>query len=229
MPTIEETAATGTASPKAKRPKGKKKETRDKILKAATQVFTTHPYQSAGLRMIGKLAEVDQPLISYYFGSKADLFRTVLGRMIKQRIELQKTWSSVAKSMDIDRGFSLFLDNLLEDYRRRPGLYHVISLNIQQADHENPIPGYDLIEDFIKDDVGRLKENLGLNVPDHEAEMFWRAVSTLLLGFLGGAKGHAKMMGMDPDSIVYFNWVRDTVLFMILPRLKLMAKKTSPR
>ncbi len=221
----EETAAPGNASLKAKRPKGKKKETRDKILEAASLVFARHPYQSAGLRMISKLAEVDHPLISYYFHSKADLFRAVLGRMMKQRVELQKTWRAVTKPMDVDRGFSLFLDYLLEDYRRRPGLFHVISLNFQQFDQENPIPGYDLIEEYIKAEVGRMKENLWLNVPDHEAEMFIRVHSTLLFGFLGGANAHAKMMGMEPDSIVYFNWVRDAVLFTLLPRLKQMVKK----
>ncbi|MCP4751465.1 MAG: TetR/AcrR family transcriptional regulator [Proteobacteria bacterium] len=226
MLTMGETASLGNASPKAKRPKGKKKETRDRILEAATLVFSRHPYQNAGLRMISKLAEVDQPLINYYFGSKADLFRAVLSRMIEQRRELQKTWFAVAKPMGAERGFSLFLDNLLEDYRRRPGLFHVISLNFPQ-NHENPIPGYDLIEDFIQSDVGLMKENLGVNVADHEREMFIRAMSTLLLGFLGRAKGHAKMMGMEPDSIVYFNWVRDTVLFTVLPRFKEMTKESS--
>ncbi len=60
-------------SPKAKS-KGKKKETRDKILNAASQIFASYPYHTASIRMIGKQAEIEHPLISYYFASKADLF-----------------------------------------------------------------------------------------------------------------------------------------------------------
>jgi len=224
---LAETTAPKTGTPKAGRPKGKKQETREKILAAATQVFAKHVYQNAGLRMISQLAEVDHPLISYYFGSKAELFRAVLSRMIEQRLELQKTWFAEVKPMGAERGYALFLDNLLEDYRRRPGLFHVVSLNFQQADHDNPIPGYELIEAFIKTDVNRMKENLDLNVPDYEAEMFIRAMSALLIQFLGGADSHARMMSMEPDSIVYFNWVKDTVLFTLLPRFKLMVKKPS--
>jgi len=226
MLTQEETGA-GTAPVKTGRPKGKKEETRNRILEAATQVFARHPYQSAGLRLISQQAEVDHPLISYYFGSKAELFKTVLNRMIKQRLELQKTWFAAVKPMSAIRGFSLFLDYILEDYRQRPGLFHIASLNYQLADHDNLIPGHDQIEEFIRTDVSNLKERLELDVPDHEAEMFIRAMSMLLIGFLGRAGSQAKMMGMEPDSIVYFNWVKETVLFTLLPRFKLMVQKPS--
>lgn len=215
-------------SPKPTRHKGRNQETRETILEAALQIFTKYPYQNAALRMIGKMARIEHPLISYYYGSKADLFRAVLNRMIKQRLELQKTWFTEVKSMGVDRGFSIFLDNLLEDFRRRPGLFHVVSLNLHQVDLDNPIPGYDLIEEFIKTDVGRMKEYLELEVPDFEAEMFIRAMSSLLIAFLGGANSQAKMMGMEADSIVYYNWVKDTVLFTLLPRLRMMVKKPSP-
>ncbi|MBT4089164.1 MAG: TetR/AcrR family transcriptional regulator [Deltaproteobacteria bacterium] len=114
------------------RQKAGRQETREKILDAAIQVFARYPYQNAGLRVISKLAEVDHPLISYYFGSKADLFHAVLSRMMEQRLELQKGWFAVVRPMGAERGFSIFLDNLLEDYRKRPGLFHVVSLNLQQ-------------------------------------------------------------------------------------------------
>lgn len=72
-----------------------------------------------------------------------------------------------------------------------------------------------------------MKEYLDLEVPGFEAEMFIRDMSTLLNGFLGGSRNHAKMMGMEPDSIIYFNLVKETVLFALLPRFKLMVKKPS--
>ncbi len=222
---LKEVAETNDA-PQSGKQRRNKEDTRNKILKAALQVFTRHPYQSAGIRMISKLGEVDHALISYHFGSKAELYKVVLRQMMEQRLELQKSWLAVVKPMEAGRGLSIFLDNLLEDYRKRPGLFHVVSLNFQQADPANLIPGHELLEEFIKIDAGRVKEILELNVPDHEAEMFLRAMSALLIQFLGSAGAYAKMMGMEPHSIVYFNWVKDTVLYALLPRLKQMMRKS---
>ena len=205
----------------------KKSESRERILEAALEVFARHPYQNASFRMISKLAEVEHPLISYYFGSKADLFKTVLNRVMEQRLELQDTWIAETKPMSATRGFSLFLDNLLEDYRKRPGLFHIVSLNFQQADHSHTIPGYELIEAFMKKDSARIKEKLDLEVPEYEAEMFVRAMSALLVNFLGGSGSYAKMLGAEADSFVYFNWVKETVLYTLLPRFKQMVQKPS--
>jgi hypothetical protein len=100
-------------------------------------------------------------------------------------------------------------------------------LNFRQVDPENPIPGFDLIEDFINTEIDRMKVNLGMEIPDHEAEVFIRVFNTLMIGFLGGAHTHARMLEMDPESIVYFNWVKESILFTLLPRLKLMVQQSS--
>jgi len=211
-------------TPRVTRPKGKKNKTREKILKAAVEIFSRHPYHAASMRMISSLAEVDHPLIGYYFGSKADLFRTVITQLLEQRKQMQKSWFAETRSMNAAQGMSLYIDHILEDYRKRPGLFHVISLNMPQIDHQNPIPGYEIIQEFMKTDIGGMKNNLNLQVPDHEGEMFVRAMSMLLLGFLGGAGSYAKALGMDPDSLMYYNWVRDTVLYALLPRFETMVK-----
>ena len=49
-----------------KKNKGKEKATRTLILNAAIRVFSRHAYRAASIRMIGKEAEIDHPLISYY-------------------------------------------------------------------------------------------------------------------------------------------------------------------
>ena len=55
-----------------------KKVTRLKLLKAARKIFAQYAYHVASIRMIGKEAKIDYPLISYYFPSKAVLFEAVL-------------------------------------------------------------------------------------------------------------------------------------------------------
>ncbi|MFH2130048.1 MAG: hypothetical protein ABIK68_06710, partial [bacterium] len=165
----------------------------------------------------------------YYFGSKADLFREVINHMITQRRDLEQNWYSAVRSMGPSRGFPLFLDFILEDYRKRPGLYHLVSLNFRQADPENPIPGFDLIEEFLKTEIDRMKQNLGMEMPNHEAEVFIRVFNTLMISFLGGAHTHARMLKMDPESIVYFNWIKESILFTLLPQLKLMLQRSSSK
>ncbi|MCL2780093.1 MAG: TetR family transcriptional regulator [Actinomycetia bacterium] len=49
-------------------------DTREQILQAARQRFGADGYQAVSLRAIAKQADVDVALISYYFGSKRDLF-----------------------------------------------------------------------------------------------------------------------------------------------------------
>ncbi len=177
--------------------------------------------------MISNLAGVDHPMIKYYFGSKADLFRAVISHMMAQRRKLRKDWFTNVRPMGPSRGFSLFLDFLLEDYRKRPGLFHLVSLNFRQADPENPIPGFDLIEDFLRTEIDRMKSGLGVEIPDHEAETLVRVFNALMIGFLGGAHTYARMLDMDPESIVYFNWVKESILFALLPRLKLMVQQST--
>lgn len=208
-------------------PKGKRNDTRDRILEAALQVFATYPYHSAGIRMICNLAGVDHPLVRYYFGSKADLFREVISHMMSRKRELERDWYATVRPMGPTRGFSVFLDFVLEDYRKRPGLFHLVSLNFRQVDPEDPIPGFDLIEDFTNTEIDRMRANLDVEIPDQEAEVFVRVLNTLMIGFLGGAHTHAKMLGMDPESIVYLNWVKESILFTLLPRLRLMLQKSS--
>ena len=59
-----------------------KTATREKILAAAKKVFAQHPYSTASIRMVGKTAEIDHPLISYYFPTKAELYEGALARRI---------------------------------------------------------------------------------------------------------------------------------------------------
>ena len=227
MPGKKEMTDLDTAPPPEKRPRKKNQETREKILDAAQQAFARYPYHSASVRIISKLGGVDHALINYHFGSKAALFKAVLRRMMDQRGELEKSWFASVKPMGATRGFSVFLDYILDDYRKRPGLFHIAALNFRQVNYDNPIPGYELLEEFIKSDVAHMKGSLDLAVPDHEAEMFIRSMSTLIIGFLGSAGSHAHMMGMEPDSMVYFNWVKETALYTLLPRFKLMVQQAS--
>jgi AcrR family transcriptional regulator len=53
-------------------------DTRDKLLKAAIQVFSEHGYERATVREICHLAGANVALVKYHFGDKQELFREVV-------------------------------------------------------------------------------------------------------------------------------------------------------
>lgn len=209
---------------KENRRKGQKKETREKILAAARNVFCNYPYHSASIRTIGKLAEIEHPLISYYFPNKADLFVSTLKTVCSLHLEAEKKMFETIKSMGPERGLSLFLDLQLDYFRTNPEAYRMIALNMVQSIDDESIPGYDLIKETINESVKNFKEIVGLPANEYELDMFSRATLSHMINFLGAAYFHSALLNMEPDSFQYLNWVKETILFNLLPRLKLLAE-----
>ncbi len=205
--------------------KGKKKETREKIMAAARHVFSNYPYHSASIRMIGKMAEIEHPLISYYFPNKADLFVSVLKEVTKKQNIAEAGFLDDVKSMTSSRGLALFFDHLLDHYRKYPEVYSIIALNMVQSEDSEPIPGYQIIQDTLNATVVNFIEKIPLSAPVYEVEMFCRALANHMISFLGASHYHASIMNMDPSSIQYLNWVKDSGLYAFLPRLKMMVKR----
>ncbi len=52
--------------------------TRDKLLRAAIQVFSEHGYERATVREISRVAGTNLALVKYHFGDKLELFREVV-------------------------------------------------------------------------------------------------------------------------------------------------------
>lgn len=60
------------------RPKRNSKATRERILAAATYLFSEHGYAATGMRDIAVMADASLPMLSRYFGSKVGLFEAAL-------------------------------------------------------------------------------------------------------------------------------------------------------
>ncbi len=71
--------------------------TRDKILKAATQVFAKHGYQGGSVDKISRAAKSVDRMIYYYFGSKEGLFTEVIEGIYRRMNEAE-----AQLSLDID-------------------------------------------------------------------------------------------------------------------------------
>lgn len=59
------------------------KSSADKILDAATELFSTHQYNDVSLKDISALSGANSALISYYYGCKKNLYQTVLNGQLR--------------------------------------------------------------------------------------------------------------------------------------------------
>ncbi len=84
--TQTETPLIGVVPPRSATP------TKNRMLDAAEALFMEHGFEATSLRQITALAEVNLAAVSYHFGSKEELFQSVLTRrldpMNRERIEL---------------------------------------------------------------------------------------------------------------------------------------------
>ena len=55
--------------------------TRDRILAAALDLFSERSFEGASTRLIAERAGVQQPLLTYHFGNKEELWRTAVGQL----------------------------------------------------------------------------------------------------------------------------------------------------
>ena len=202
-----------------------RKATRGKILKAAQKVFSQHPYNAASIRMIGKAAKVEHPLISYYFPSKAELFRATIEELESNRAELEKTWFDEIVRLPPARAFSVFLDKVVDYYRKYPELFRIVALNLAQTAENDPIPGFDLIQKSIEGTSRSFSEKIRIPAPFYEIQMFVWTITTLMVSYLGASSCYAAIMNLEPESFEYYNWVKETLVFNFLPRLEMLVSR----
>jgi AcrR family transcriptional regulator len=209
-----------TATPKTEKNRKAKKATRLKILKAARKVFAQRAYHAASIRMIGKEAGIDHPLISYYFPSKAVLFEAVLADILEEWHKANQSWFDGLEHLSPIDGLSLYIDRMLDYSRKHPYAAQVFLLNMLQAQDADTIPGYQAIQAFF-DRTTRLLINLvPMRSSKSDIEKFTQSFNTLVLSYIGAKSYYTGILGMSPHSREYREWVKGALMDIMLPRLK---------
>jgi len=203
-----------------------KPSTRDKIIDAAAKVFADFPYHAASIRMVGAEAKIEHPLINYYFPTKARLFEEVLNRATETYYQAHITWFDGLFELGPEQGLSLYIDRFLEFSQAHPKALRIILLNLVQAEGSDIIPGYQLINDFFKKTAQTFTDAIPLQGSMDDIEHLTTAFNTLAINYLGANTYHASILGKAPQSPEYLKWVKDSLMFMILPRLKQLVAIT---
>ncbi|MDY6794567.1 MAG: TetR/AcrR family transcriptional regulator [Actinomycetota bacterium] len=194
--------------------------TRERILGAATRVFSRHPYRAASTRMIAAEAGVDHPLIHYYFGSKEKLFEEVTSRVYRDAIEAAPHWLEGTAEMSPEKGLSTFIDRFLDYYMDNPGAQQIIFVNMAQAGGMAGTPGYRYIMMHLEETRRLIQERMPIRGDQPELEMFVYCFHLLADCLLGAGDTNAQILGMDPENNEYRGWVKGALMFLFLPQLK---------
>lgn len=204
------------------KPAGKcrKKETREAIVEAAIKVFSDYPYGSASIRMIGKTAGIEHPLINYYFPTKAALFEEVLKSVTEIYYQANISWFEGLEGLDPETGLSLYLDRFLDFAIKHPKPLRIIALNLVQAKGQDIIPGYLRLQSLFTKMTRTFMTAAPLQGPEKRIEILTTNFNTLAINYLGAGAYYAGILGLKPDSPAYLKWVKESMTFMVLPVLK---------
>lgn len=90
---------------------------RDRILRVATELFVAHGYKTTSTRRICEVAEANNAMVNYYFGSKENLYLAVFGYArsleIKSDGGMRKPAGQVSPEAQLHEAIEEFLKNLL--------------------------------------------------------------------------------------------------------------------
>lgn len=198
----------------------KGERTRGVIVSAARKIFSRHPYHTASMRMIGKEAGVEHPLINYYYPTKASLFETIVKDLCDEFVRSHAEWLDAVREMRIAEGFMKYIDLLLDFNQRKPEPLRILALNISQAENISQIPGYRHFPELIEGLLQTFSEKMTSGLQTEELRMFVQSFNFLVISFLGASPCIAQVQGMNPEEGRYRDWVRSTLCFIFLPRLR---------
>jgi AcrR family transcriptional regulator len=196
--------------------------TRQKILSAAKKIFSLHAFKAATTRMIAQEAGVDHPLIHYHFGSKEMLFEQIAGDMYE---EFGRAHRRCFDGLPLDQpreGLSLYLDRLLGYCVKNPEQLQLILLNIAQIGRLEEIPGYRFILMHLDRIRETFRETVRLQASREEVDCFILCFHSLVISFVGARSCQARVLGLDPESREYLDWIKEALWVIFLPQLERM-------
>lgn len=100
--------------------------TRQRVLEAAIAEFASRGMDGASTRRIATLAEVQQALVGYHFGSKQDLWRATLQAVIRGLVEPIELRAAGLKGVDPSTVLRLLLRDMLTWLLEHPLHYRLL-------------------------------------------------------------------------------------------------------
>lgn len=132
--------------------------TRERILDAATDLFSAHGFEGISLRDIAAVVKLDVATVHHHAGSKAALYEAVFQRMYTTESEAIRRAAAVAAGEPGTKGLHRLLDAFLDFLDTHPEVTYLwLRRWLEPAQHrrldeEYSLPIYDLVEEQLSDD-----------------------------------------------------------------------------
>lgn len=207
-----------------KTPQKKSNVTRQRILEAATKIFSKKSYNAASIRMIATRGGFDHGIIRYYYPSKASLFTAVSKKVCTEIFnEIPNWYDEIKPEMSISEGFTAYIDKFIDYVFENPDAFKIIMQNISSDGKNESAPGYEEMLDLLASSRRFFEENIRMTATPDEIGMFINCFNTIVFNYVGSSSSQARLIDMEPDSPEYQRWVKETLTYMFLPRLIEMA------
>lgn len=147
---------------------GNDNQTRDRIFKAASEVFEEKGYYGARMQEIADRAGINKALLHYYFATKEQLFMAVFRVLLKKMFE--KIISIFAEETSFREKIRRFLDEHIEFLIKNPNLpiflLNEVSRNPALADGLKETVQYSQLRDLIYEKHAKELKGYGIKKND---------------------------------------------------------------
>ncbi|MCP4626098.1 MAG: TetR/AcrR family transcriptional regulator [bacterium] len=199
-------------------------QTRQRILNAARRVFARHPYRAASIRMIASEAGMEHGAIRYHFARKSEIFEEIVQTECEKICRNNRKWSKEIIGFEPEEGLSHLLDRALECYFNDPEPMHMLNQNISQVDNLETIPGYHHLINLLIQTRESSRKSFPVEVDPQDIERFNDTFIALIINYVGASSLQAGALGIEPDSSEYRVWVKDTLMFIMVPVIEKMIQ-----
>ena len=100
--------------------------TRERILAAALDLFSERSFEGASTRSIAERAGVQQPLITYHFGTKEELWRSAVGQLFDRLAALLAARVAGLRGVDDETVARLVVTEFVHFSADHPQLHRII-------------------------------------------------------------------------------------------------------
>jgi AcrR family transcriptional regulator len=199
-------------------------EVRERILRAATELFARVGFHGTTTRGVCDRAGVPLGSLHYYFGGKEALYTSVVESLLEREADLvreieRELASPRARNWGMRRRLQRVLEHWVAFHFEHPeiariGLHRVAEHGLAGSPVEAPpvLPAGRSVAETLARLVGVPRTR------EFRARMM--AANDLIAGFVGGAEHHAHALGLDADSREYRRLVEFTVLDLIVAKTK---------
>lgn len=120
--------------------------TRERILAAALDLFSERSFEGASTRLIARRARVQQPMLSYHFGNKEDLWRAAAGQVFEDLARSLTERLAGLRGVDDETVAKLVVADFVRFSADHPQLHRII---MQECKSEGDRLGW-LVEHHIR-------------------------------------------------------------------------------